>query len=281
MPIQSRIAFFGDVVGLPGLRAFEHAASSLRQNGRADLIIVNGENLKNGSGITPEGYKDLRRAGADAITLGDHWLRDKRITELLDDPDKPICRPANLSRSAPGKRWARLTSRDTSGPPTPAIFVVTVLGRLFMSLPANDPFEAVDREVAAIESDEPLALIIIEAHCEATSEKQAMAWHCLRRWPNRVMAVVGSHTHVLTADARLLQYGDHALAALTDLGMCGGHGGVIGRTADSVLQVMTTQNPTAYSVEQSQPKACGCIITIDTQRREPIAIESFAIEWPA
>lgn len=274
MPLS--IAFFGDVVGLPGLRAFEHGARSLRDAARADVVIVNGENIKGGSGITPEGYKDLRRAGADAITLGDHCFKDRRAFEVLDDPEKPISRPANLSWRAGGKTHVVFTPAPALH--APPIAVVTVLGRLFMSMPANDPFETVDKVCAQIEESSPDALVIVEVHAEATSEKQAMAWHCADRWPGRVVGVVGTHTHVQTADARII---DHRLAAITDLGMCGGHRGVIGRKVEAVLEGMVRQNPIKYDVADEDPQARGCLIRIDPDQRRALSIEALAIATPA
>lgn len=272
------IAFFGDVVGAPGLRAFAFAARALRDGARAEVVIVNGENAKNGSGLTPEGYKELRRAGADAITLGDHCYKDKRIAEEAEDPMKPIARPANLAVSARGKRWSRVSMTQEQSERFPPLCVVTVLGRLFMPIPSNDPFETVDLTVSEIEAQHADALVVVEIHAEASSEKQAMAWHCTRRWPSRVVAVVGTHTHVQTADARIL---DGALAAITDVGMCGGHRGVIGRKFEHVLQVMTTQNPIMMEVADEDVRACGCLITIDPARRRPVGIEPLVFHIPA
>ncbi|MBL8745834.1 MAG: YmdB family metallophosphoesterase [Phycisphaerae bacterium] len=273
-----RIACFGDVVGAPGLRAFAHGAKVLRDAGRVDLVIVNGENSKNGSGISPEGCKELRRAGADAITLGDHVFKDRKICDDLDDPIKPIARPANLSSGARGKRVSRVMMNSEQMEKFPPVFVVTVLGRLFMPLPANDPFEAVDREVAAVAQAEPRALVIVEVHAEATSEKQAMVWHCARKWPGRVVLVFGTHTHVQTADARIV---NGSLAAVSDLGMCGGHRGVIGRKIDPVLEMMTNQNPFPYEVADEDVKATGIVVGIDTEARKAISIETISIAAPA
>jgi hypothetical protein len=279
MPLLS-LAFFGDVVGAPGLRAFAHAARTLRAEGRADLILVNGENAKNGSGLSPDAYKELRRAGADAVTLGDHCFKDRKIIEDVTDPLKPLCRPANLAAAAPGKRSARVMMTADQMRSLPPVFVVTVLGRLFMPLPANDPFEAVDREVGAIEAAEPAAIVVVEVHAEATSEKVAMAWHCHRRWAGRVVAVVGTHTHVQTADARLIESASGATAAITDLGMTGGHRGVIGRKIDPVLQMMTRQDPFPYDVADEDLRACGVRITLDPSARRATAIDPLNIPTP-
>ena len=272
-----RAAFLGDVVGLPGLRVFAHAAASLRAAARVDVVIVNGENIRNGSGITPELFRDLRKAGADAVTLGDHVYKERKIADTLDNPADAIARPANLAVGAKGKRRIRVLAPGAPGEvPTP-LHIVTVLGRLFMSIPADDPFAAVDREVAlAAEQDED-GLVIVEFHGEATSEKQAMAWHCAERWPGRVVAVVGTHTHVQTADARIL---DNRLAAMTDLGMCGGHRGVIGRRVGAILEVMTRQNPVPYDISDEELRACGCLIRIDTEQRRATGIEALAIDGP-
>ncbi len=272
------VGIFGDVVGAPGLRAFAHAAKVLRDAGRVDLVIVNGENSKNGSGISPETCKELRRAGADAITLGDHCFKDRKICDDLDDPIKPIARPANLSSGARGKRVSRVMMNSEQMDRFPPVFVVTVLGRLFMPLPANDPFEAIDREVAGIAATEPRALVIVEIHAEATSEKQAVVWHCARKWAGRVVVVFGTHTHVQTADARIV---DGVLAAVSDLGMCGGHRGVIGRKIGPVLEMMTNQNPFPYEVADEDVKATGIIVGIDTEGRRAETIELVSIALPS
>lgn len=271
-----RVAMFGDIVGVPGMRAFAHAAALLRSSGRADLVMVNAENSRAGSGLSPDGYKELRRAGADAITLGDHCFKDRKIFDSLDDPAKPVARPANLARGARGKTrilWRRdAATIGLEG--APPIAFITVLGRLFMPLPSNDPFEAVDREIGVLIAEADDTLVVIEVHAEATSEKQAMAWHCLRAWPGRVIAVVGTHTHVPTADARII---DGKLAAMTDLGMCGGFRGVIGRKIAPVLEVMTRQNPMAYEVSDEDVRATGVIVTIDPAKRRAASIVPFDV----
>ncbi|HVZ93943.1 MAG TPA: TIGR00282 family metallophosphoesterase [Phycisphaerales bacterium] len=269
------LAFFGDVVGAPGRSVFSRAVKELKAKHSGLRVVVNGENCKNGSGLHPEGYRDLRAAGADAITLGDHCFKDTRIWPYLDDPKEPVARPANLAAGAKGKLFSRVSLGDAANGGKPGLYVVTVLGRLFMSLPANDPFATVDRVVSEIEAAEgggDSALVLVEIHAEASSEKIAMAWHCLRRWPRRVIAVVGTHTHVQTADARLLE---QRMAAMTDVGFCGGHGGVIGRTWESVLHVMTVQNPVSMEVCDTEPQADGCVILIDTEARAARGIEPF------
>lgn len=265
-----RIAFFGDIVGVPGRRAFAAGVKTVKERFGPLVVIANAENVRNGSGLHPEGYRELRDAGADALTLGDHCYKDTRIMPYLEDPKEPIARPANLAAGARGKSRVRLPLT----PAGPHLYVVTVLGRLFMSIPANDPFAAVDRMVEQIAHEDESALVLVEIHAEATSEKGAMAWHCLKRWPRRVIAVLGTHTHVQTADARLLQ---HSLAVMSDVGFCGGHDGVIGRTAESVLHVMTTQNPASMDVCDAEVRADGCVITLDLGSRRADRIDPFQI----
>lgn len=268
------LAFVGDVVGEPGRRAFAHAARVLRERHAADLVVVNAENAKHGSGLSAEGFRALRAAGADALTLGDHVYRERQAVPLLEDPASPVLRPANLASAAPGKKIVLV---PPPRPGLPPLAVVTVLGRLYMPIPADDPFAAVDREMAALEASHPGAVALVEVHAEATSEKQALAWHCLRRWPGLVVAVVGTHTHVQTADARILE---HRLAAITDVGMCGPHRSVLGRRVEDVLLAMTTQSPTTLDVADGENRACGVLVRIDPAARRALSIEPFALNCP-
>lgn len=277
------LAMFGDVVGSPGRRAVSHAIPILRAEHGAGVIIANGENSRHGSGISPDNYRDLRRGptpsarGVDAVTLGDHCFREKQIIPILNDPSEPISRPANLGARTPGKRLIRLApAAAAGGEGGPPLYIITLMGRLFMSVPADNPFDCLDRELAAI--PEPDAMVLVEMHAEATSEKSAMAWYALNRWtsPGRpaVIAVVGTHTHVQTADARLIE---HRLAAMTDLGMSGPHRSVIGRSVPAVLEAMSTQAPIPLDVATDDPRAQGCIITVDTAARRATAIRPFDI----
>lgn len=267
-------AFLGDIVGSVGRASAVAAARQLREKRGAKLVIANGENSRNGTGLSPDNFRELRKGagpggwgGIDAITLGDHWARERQILPLLDDPEQPVLRPANLSPAAPGKRIIRLTPPDS-----PPLYILTILGRLFMPVPADSPFATIDRELAAI--PEPEAMVMIEIHAEATSEKQAVAWHCLRNWTRdhapRVVAVLGTHTHVATADARLL---DHVLAAQTDVGMCGPMRSVIGRDITATLDSMVRQMPAPLDVASEDPHAQGALIRIDTRNRRAESIE--------
>ena len=166
-----RIAFLGDINGAPGRMALEQQMPNLRERFRPDRIIANAENARNGSGLTPELFDQFRRMGVDACTLGDHAFREAKIIPLLDDPTKPVARPANLSTRTPGKRLIRIPA-DARCPRE--IFVFTLLGRIHIgSIQANDPFECADLMLAAMPERNPI--VLVEVHMEVTSEKAAMA----------------------------------------------------------------------------------------------------------
>jgi len=252
-----RVLFLGDVVGDPGLAAVERWIGPLREETRADRVIVNGENACGGSGITASQFGRLELAGADGVTLGDHVYKRAAIMKTFD-ASRAISVPANLPPGAKGRRWLRV---DAGGP---ELFVVTLLGRIFMTLPADDPFACIDAVLARLPSRRPL--VIVEVHAEATSEKFALRWHM----DGRVAAVVGTHTHVATADAEVSAAGT---AYQSDLGMCGPHDGVIGRRADRVLKYMTTAMPAPFDVAEGDVRVNGTLIEIDPATGRALSIE--------
>ena len=261
MPRPIRILFLGDVVGAPGRSAVQKHLPELRETLKPDAVIVNGENIRNGSGITADLYRALREAGADAVTLGDHVYRDARIVPTIEDASEPILRPANLSAKAPGKRFVRIPAQ---GERSRDIFVATVLGRVSFPMPADDPFAACDELLRTLPERRPI--VVIEAHMEATSEKAALAHHL----DGRVAAVLGSHTHVQTADERLLPGGT---AFLSDLGMCGPHDGVIGRDASRVVHHMTTALPVQYEVSGGDLRVSGALVEVSADTGLALSIE--------
>jgi calcineurin-like phosphoesterase len=200
---------------------------------------------------------------------------------MLDDAGEPIARPANLSARAPGKRRVKLALPGADGP----LYVVTVLGRIFMPIPADSPFDALDREIGSI--PEEGAMVVVEIHAEATSEKAAIAWHCAMKYSGatvpgesvppapgspRVVAVVGTHTHVQTADVRIVE---RQLAAITDLGMTGPHRSIIGRSIPATLEAMVNQTASALDVASDDPRAQGIVVTLDTVHRRAISVSAF------
>lgn len=278
-----RIAFLGDIVGTPGRQALTQCLPALRETHGADLVIANAENIANGSGITPEQYKKLCAAGVDGMTLGDHAFRKQQIRATLESADNLI-RPINLPGRAWGKGFMRLASPTEGGPD---VLVVTIMGRLFMnSVQADDPFAALDRFLESLRNQPP-AIVIAEIHCEATSEKVAFGWHA----NGRVAAVVGSHTHVPTADVRVLPSPGSDLslpgtprpisgggtAYVTDLGMTGPQDSVLGRRVDRVVHHMSTGLPAAFDVAEANPVVQGVLIDVDETTRLATHVERVAL----
>lgn len=255
----------GDIVGQPGRRVVQQQIAALRDRYEPDLVIANAENIAGGSGITDAMYQRLIKYGLDGVTLGDHCFRQKDILPLLNDYENLI-RPANLPEQAAGHRWMKLVPRNGGKP----LYVVTVLGRLFMNgPPADDPFMTVDHILH--EFDEPDPLVLVEVHAEATSEKVAMGHY----FDGRVAAVVGTHTHIPTADAKILPGGT---AYITDLGMTGPYDSVLGRSKQRVLGYMTTAMPEQFSVAEDDVRLCGAFIEIGDEGR---ATKCQRIEIPA
>ena len=222
-----RVLLVGDVVGRPGREAVSTILPELRESLRLDIIVVNGENAAAGRGLTAKTAREIFTAGADVITSGNHIFDVREFVPSLDH-DWPVLRPANYPARAPGR--GMLTIRGVT--------VINLMGRVFIPGSLDDPFEAVDRLLA---SADPAAPVLIDLHAEATSEKQALAWHV----DGRAAAVVGTHTHVPTADPRILPGGT---AAVTDLGMCGARDSIIGDDVPSVLNRFLTGMPTRLPV---------------------------------
>jgi len=256
-----RALLIGDVVGKPGRRALREALPALLAEHSVDVVIVNGENSAGGSGITPPIFEELRGLGVDVVTMGDHVYRKKEIVPVLAESDR-LLRPANLPAEAVGRGFTVLESQ--SGFP----FAVTVLlGRTFMK-PAGCPFHAVDTVLTEV--GERAKLVFVEVHAEATSDRIAMGWHL----DGRVTCVFGTHTHVQTADERVLPGGT---AYISDLGMTGPHDGVLGRRTDKVLPALITGMPRHFDVSAGDLRVHGVLVTADTETGRATAIERIAV----
>jgi len=254
-----RLLILGDIVGRVGRQAVRQLVPQLREEFEPDLVIANAENATSGSGLNPQHYKQIVSNGVDALTLGDHVFKRVQIAPILEREDN-IIRPANLARHAKGKRWMKLAAQGK-----PSVYVVTVLGRIFMShFPADDPFATVDQVLGELPESKPI--VVVEIHAEATSEKKAMGWYL----DGRVSCVFGTHTHVQTADARVLPRGT---AHISDLGMCGPERSVLGRKVEPVLQHMTTAMPSPFDVAEQEPTVNGVVVDIDESSRRAIRIE--------
>ncbi len=256
--MQVRLLCVGDVVGAPGRRVLREAMEVLVPQHRIDCVIVNAENAAGGSGLTAALYQKITNYGVHLITLGDHVYRRRDIFPILETSDN-IVRPANLPAAAPGKSFA--ICETASGH---RVAVMTVLGRLFMKTPTDCPFAAVDRVLASLPKD--VKIVVVEIHAEVTSEKVAMGWHL----NGRVSVVFGTHTHIPTADERVLSEGT---AYVTDLGMTGPYDSVLGRDRERVLRAMITGVPNPFDVATDDPRLCGVLVTVESTTGRATAIE--------
>jgi metallophosphoesterase (TIGR00282 family) len=258
-----RLLFLADVFGSAGRRAVEERLPGLRDELRVDFCIVNGENAADGRGLTPKLADRLLAAGADVVTLGNHvWARDE-IGPYLAQSERVI-RPANVASGSPGRALAVAPAAD--GTP---VAVVNLLGWLFLDVPVG-PFELLDELVE--EARRAAAVVVVDFHAEATSEKIAVA-----RWlDGRVTAVIGTHTHVQTSDARLQPGGT---AAITDAGMTGPHDSVIGVEADLAIRRMRTGRPVRFRPAEGGVRLEGVVVDCDADGRAT-AIEPLRIDVP-
>jgi 2',3'-cyclic-nucleotide 2'-phosphodiesterase len=239
-----RILFIADAVGVPGRRAIEARLRSLRDELRADLCILNGENLADGIGITPKLADKMLAAGADAITLGNHVWRRGEIIPYLKENER-IIRPANLSKRAAGKGLTFVSAVDGTD-----VAVINLIGALFLGPPVG-PFEVIDELVEEAQKRTPV--IVVDMHAEATSEKVALA-----RWlDGKVTAVFGTHTHIQTNDARVQPGGT---AAITDAGMTGPHDSVIGVQAELAIRAMRTGMPIRFETASGDVRIEGVLV---------------------
>jgi 2',3'-cyclic-nucleotide 2'-phosphodiesterase len=229
------ILFVGDVVGSAGRRVLRTMLGDLRTELRADFVVVNGENAAGGIGITPKHADELFKAGADVITLGNHTYRHREIWPYLEE-QREIIRPANFLPTQPGRGIALVERAGVT------LAVVNLAGNLYMNQAAPALLAADDalREVTRAD------YVLVDMHAEATSEKVALGWYL----DGKVTAVVGTHTHVPTADARVLPGGT---AYITDVGMTGARGGVIGVRREQSIAVMRTHMPQRYDPAEDDP----------------------------
>jgi metallophosphoesterase (TIGR00282 family) len=256
-----KLLFVGDIVGRPGRDIVIAQAARLRAELGIDFIIANGENSAAGSGITFSIARSLLEAGVDAITLGDHvW--DQRGWESDITRIERVCRPANLPASNPG--WDHLII-ETRGF---RVAVFTVLGRQFMGLKADCPFLCADRMIEQLRGQADA--IVVEVHAEATSEKIALGWHL----DGRVTAVLGTHTHVPTADARILPKGT---AFICDVGMTGPYASVLGRQVAPVLGKFIDGLPRRFEVATEDVRLSGALIEISASMARAEKIELLTV----
>ena len=242
------ILFLGDIVGKAGREIVLSLLPGLREEFSPDLVIANAENAAAGLGITPPLAKGLLAGGIDVITLGNHTWAKRDDLSFLDDPR--VLRPANYPPGVPGRGFGIFRTRSGG-----LLGVANLLGRVHMD-PADDPFRMAREILSQIKTQTPCALI--DFHAEATSEKVAMGWHV----DGQASAVLGTHTHVPTADERILPGG---CACLTDVGMCGPLDSVIGMKVEAALLRFTSGMPQRYEVAEGRAKLHGALVEIDEE----------------
>lgn len=260
-----RILVIGDIVGRPGKHACSQLIPRLVGERGLDCVIANAENAAAGSGLTPAMFSKLRHYGIDACTMGDHIYKRREIMPLLESSDR-IVRPANFPSEATGLEVAVVQARNGQ-----SVAVISLLGRTFMNVRADCPFHAADRLLGQLAGS--VKTIVVDMHAEVTSEKVAMGWYL----DGRVTAVVGTHTHIQTADERVLPRGT---AYITDLGMTGPYDSVLGRDKDAVVRSLVTGVPHPYEVATEDARLCGAIIEADDQTGQARWIERVNLPDP-
>lgn len=252
-----RCMVIGDIIGKPGRVAVVANLRDLRSELDIDLVIANGENLAAGAGLTPSLAEELLGNGVDVITSGNHIWDKREIYDYLDS-GRPVLRPLNYPDDAPGRGWLLHTLPDGD-----RVAVVNAMGRVFMNQ-LDSPFLAMDALLDG--AAEPLPpLCIVDFHCEITSEKNAMGWYL----DGRVTAVLGSHTHVPTADARLLPKGT---AYISDVGMTGPRDSVIGFSLETVLPRFLTHLPTRFAVADGPVSFNAAVVEADRRTGRALSI---------
>ena len=252
-----RLLFLGDVVGRPGRRALAAVLPRLRREAAIHFVIANGENASNGKGINPRGAEELRDAGVDVLTSGNHIWQSRDIVPYLRENGR-LLRPLNFAPDVPGVGWTVRAGKGSSV----LVGVINLIGRTFMG-PAGCPFGAVEEVLPTVRQETPV--IVVDMHCEATSEKVGMGWFL----DGKVSAVVGSHTHVQTADETILPGGT---AYLTDAGMCGPERSVLGMRVDQVLHRFRSQMPVRFDVADGPVLVQGALIDLDEQTGRATAV---------
>ncbi len=253
---EFKILFVADVVGHPGREAVKAILPRLRKELNPDLAVVNGENAAAGFGLTAKLVAELREAGADVITTGNHVFAQKEFVAELPQLER-VLRPANYPPAAPGTGWCVVEAAGQK------VLVMNVMGRIFTAENLDDPFRAADAILAA---HPDIRLIFCDMHAEATSEKNAMGWHL----NGRASAVVGTHTHIPTADARVLPGGT---AYVTDVGMVGPRDGCIGMDKDVVLKRFLTGVPGRFVVASGPVTFNSVLVTINTPSGRATSIQ--------
>ncbi|MBN9887690.1 TIGR00282 family metallophosphoesterase [Salipiger abyssi] len=256
-----RLLFLGDVVGRAGRAAISDRLPGLRDAWKLDFVVVNGENASNGAGLTGEHAKLLLAAGADVVTLGDHAFDQKDMMGFIESEPRVI-RPVNYAKQAPGRGLGLFADRRGR-----KVLVTQVLGQVFMKRPFDDPFSAMDDVLRRHPLGGMAQAIIVDMHCEATSEKMAMGHFC----DGRASFVVGTHTHVPTGDAQILPGGT---GLLSDAGMCGDYDSVIGMDkVEPMRRFVTGMSKGRYQPALGEATLCGVFVETDDRTGKAVTVK--------
>lgn len=247
-----KIIFFGDIVGQPGREAIKQILPKWKKEYQPDLVIANGENMAHGTGITEKTLDEVLRAGIDLVTLGDHTWKQKEVTALLEDKDIPLIRPANFPPNLPGQGYRLIEIR------TKKILVINLIGRVFMKQQYDDPFRMADQILE--QNEEKADIIIVDWHAEATAEKACLGWYL----DGRVSAVLGTHTHIPTADERILPKGT---AYISDVGMVGVMDSILGRNKESSIKRFLTQTNIHLEVAEGPVEVDAVLLEISNKAK--------------
>ncbi|MBR3498782.1 MAG: TIGR00282 family metallophosphoesterase [Selenomonadaceae bacterium] len=257
-----KILMVGDVVGRTGRYFFMEQTPELRQAKKIDVVVVNGENAAHGKGLTPSIFSDLIKGGADVVTSGNHIWDNPKVLEIIDT-EPFLLRPANYPEDTPGRGFCIFpVGRKKIG-------VINLSGRTFMQPQLDDPFRLTEKILKLMRKD--CDAILVDFHAEATSEKLAFANY----FDGQVTAVVGTHTHVQTADEKILPKGT---AYITDLGMVGAQNSILGMTVEPVIKRFLTGRPSKFEVAEGAAVYCAVLIDIDDKKNKPTKIERILLK---
>ncbi|MCA1580764.1 MAG: TIGR00282 family metallophosphoesterase [Acidobacteria bacterium] len=254
------ILFIGDVVGSPGRRALNDALTGVVDRHRIDFTIVNIENAAGGFGLTVELFEDLSRMPIDVFSSGNHIWDKREIYDTLNSSDR-LLRPANYPPGNPGRGATVQTT--ASGVP---VGVLNLQGQVFMPVNADSPFRVADEEIAKMDAK----VVFVDFHAEATSEKMAIGWYL----DGRVSAVVGTHTHVATADETIRPGGT---AYLSDVGMTGAYEGIIGFSKDRIIEKFLSQTPRSFETAKKDIRLSGVVVGVDEETGKATSIERIQV----
>lgn len=253
-----KVLFLGDIVGKSGRLCVKEQLPKMKERYQPDLIIANGENAAHGKGITRKIYQELREQGIDVITMGNHTFSKSDIYNFIEEADR-LVRPANMEPLGYGQSTCVIEVKGKK------VAISNLSGEIFMNNVVDSPFTCMEDILDEVDAD----LYFVDLHGETTSEKIAFAYH----FAGRVNIVVGTHTHVQTADERIV----YGTAAISDLGMCGAYTSVIGRDVNEVVTRFTTEEKTRYTVAEGPGIFCGLFVELDDISNRAIKIERIQI----